>query len=376
MNLDQLDAPEPFEPDDRFRSDVRRRGRVLRHRRRRRIGAAVTTPVVVAAAALAWVDSRLDRVESIEVAMPGSDVADGGPVDILVVGTDAGLPGQEGEPNADAIALVRFDTAAGAVRVLPLHRDLVAVDGDGMPSRLSNVRASSGPDGLIAAIERLLRSNGEGVGIDHYVELDTAALRGLVDAVGGVPFHNDHDGLRDELSGLNLEQGCHLLDGEEFVALARSRRPTDANGRDLSNGRGDLHRIESNVTLGASLAASLLAAEPTPEALLTFLGPVVEGMAMDSELSLRRLVDLGWAARNHLNEAGLAPIVLLPVEVDHGGEGGIGLALAEGWEMSLRTWKGTADTAVGAPGPDSETTPDALPTPGGAGAQPSAPECR
>lgn len=342
MNLHQLDDPTPFEPDDSFRRGVRLKGRALRNRRRRRVGAALATPLVVGAAGLAWVESRLDEVDSIEVAMPGSDLAPGDPVDILVVGTDAGLPDHDGPPNADAIALVRFDTTAGAVRVLPLPRDLDTVTADGTHLRLTNVRAASGPDGLVAAVEQLLTVDGSAPGIDHYLELDTAALAGLVDAAGGVPIHNNSgDGLVDQSSGARLEAGCQVLDGEGFVALARSRRPTDTEGTDLSDGRGDLHRIETNAFIGAGLAEALLSAQPTPEALMAFLGPVVEGLTMDSDLTLRRLAELGWQARNHTNEPGRAPVVFLPVELVTIGDSTSALALADGWPVSLEIWRGT-----------------------------------
>jgi anionic cell wall polymer biosynthesis LytR-Cps2A-Psr (LCP) family protein len=59
--------------------------------------------------------------------------------------------------------------------------------------------------------------------VHHYVEVDFSGFKQLVDAVGGVEICFWYP-TRDLNTGLNIvEPGCHLLDGVQALAYARSR---------------------------------------------------------------------------------------------------------------------------------------------------------
>jgi LCP family protein required for cell wall assembly len=61
-----------------------------------------------------------------------------------------------------------------------------------------------------------------GIKINHYVQVDFAGFKTMVDAVGGVPICSTVP-LRDRESGLRLEAGTSVLRGEQALAYVRAR---------------------------------------------------------------------------------------------------------------------------------------------------------
>ncbi|MGO1174297.1 MAG: LCP family protein, partial [Actinomycetaceae bacterium] len=79
----------------------------------------------------------------------------------------------------------------------------------------------------IATVEELTD-----VRIDDYMVVDFAGFIGVVEALDGVPMYVDED-IDDPAAGLQLEQGCQILDGEEALGYARARQ-TLGDGSDTS----------------------------------------------------------------------------------------------------------------------------------------------
>lgn len=151
------------------------------------------------------------------------------PTDVLVVGKDD-------NGNTDSIVLARL-AADGSTSLVSLPRDTWVPSAD---AKLNQIYARSGTAALVTTVGDLT-----GVRVDHWVEVDTAAVGQLTNAVGGVPVC-----LRapttDTYSGANFPAGQQVISGDAAVAFVRQRHG-------LAN--GDLDRISRlQVFLRALLA--------------------------------------------------------------------------------------------------------------------------
>jgi LCP family protein required for cell wall assembly len=206
-----------------------------------------------AGAALTWTWQRVRDIPRIELGdqLTAIDtaVAEGGVAqNVLIVGTDSadGLPdddpvrvGRDNGVRSDTIMLLRIDPESEHADLLSLPRDLyVPIAGTGGSARI-NAAIQGGPARLVATITDALD-----LPVHHYVEVDFAGFRELVEAVGGVPIYFPEP-VRDRHSGLDVpEPGCITLDPVQALAYARSRAyEVRRDGRWVVDGTGDLGRI-------------------------------------------------------------------------------------------------------------------------------------
>ena len=129
------------------------------------------------------------------------------------IGTEADVSGS----RSDTIMVMRRDKATGVASLLSIPRDLwVDIPGRGH-SRI-NSAYNDGPAVLVQTVQQAL-----GIPIHHYMEVDFFGFKDIVDALGGVEICFDYPA-RDEHTGLYVaEPGCHVLDGVQALAYARSR---------------------------------------------------------------------------------------------------------------------------------------------------------
>ncbi len=144
----------------------------------------------------------------------------------LLVGSDSRAAG---DPNtgdtggvsgnrSDTIMVMRYDRDTGEASLLSIPRDLyVKVPGhDG--NRRINAAYNDGPDKLVETVQQSL-----GIPVHHYVEIDFAGFKTLVDSLGGVEICFLYP-TKDDNTGLNITvPGCQVLDGTQALAYARSR---------------------------------------------------------------------------------------------------------------------------------------------------------
>jgi LCP family protein required for cell wall assembly len=144
----------------------------------------------------------------------------------LLVGSDSralgdpntGETGNVTGNRSDTIMVMRYDKDTGEAALLSIPRDLyVTVPGHDGKRRI-NAAYNDGPDRLVQTVQTEL-----GIPIHHYVEIDFSGFESLVEALGGVQVCFLFP-TRDLNTGLNItEPGCHLLDGTQALAYARSR---------------------------------------------------------------------------------------------------------------------------------------------------------
>jgi LCP family protein required for cell wall assembly len=224
--FEHLDDDLEFRSDPTLRAAVRRDGR---RRRARRRGAATAGALAVPVALTAGVFTAVGRLRPQPVAVDAAGQVDASgapaqlntddlfkPFTLLAVGTDARADVEDSR-RTDTIMLIEVDHPAGRIRVLSLPRDLYVAMADGSGRAKLNQALEKGREHLIATVNQAL-----GVTVDHYAETDFSGFAALVDAVGGIAVVSDA-GLRDRASGLNLDPGCHTLDGVTALALARAR---------------------------------------------------------------------------------------------------------------------------------------------------------
>ena len=140
------------------------------------------------------------------------------PYYVLVLGSDA----REGDTasRSDVIILTRVDPGSGLITMVSIPRDtMVEIEGHGR-QKINAAYAYGGAAGAVEAV-----SSFAGVPISHYAEIHFEELEELVDMLGGVwvdvPVTNDETGSSN--SGMRIEAGEQLLNGEQALAFARER---------------------------------------------------------------------------------------------------------------------------------------------------------
>jgi LCP family protein required for cell wall assembly len=155
---------------------------------------------------------------------------------ILVIGSDARTgesidESQQGPSRADTIMLVH--AALGSVRKLSIPRDIEAnIPGHGT-QKINAAYALGGPELTIETVESFL---GNGLEINHLIEVDFDDFPELVDALGGITVNNKtricSPPFDNFWEGLNFRKGEIELDGTRALGYARVRKNTCAAGED------------------------------------------------------------------------------------------------------------------------------------------------
>lgn len=280
-------------------SRARDRQKVLRQRRRRRralIGFILLTMVatLVTGVGYVYLQRGLGRITRLEVASVAGD-APGAAVNVLLVGTDSKgeSPATAQTPGltADTIEILRVDPGGRSAAIVAVPGELyVPVAGGAGSDRVNAVFTLGGPDRLVATLQSAL-----GVTINHYVQIDLAGFKGIVDALGGVGVYLPYPA-RDAGSGLALERaGCVKLDGGQSLAWARGRQMQFlVNGTWQPEGRGDLGRIgRQQDLLRRVLRKALVTGMSNPVRLNRLVNAGARDVVLDSSLSDSYVSGLG-----------------------------------------------------------------------------------
>jgi LCP family protein required for cell wall assembly len=155
---------------------------------------------------------------------------------VLVLGSDARTgesidESQQGPARADTIMLVH--AAFGSVRKLSIPRDIEAeIPGHGV-AKINAAYALGGPALTIETVESFL---GNGLEINHLIEVDFEDFPELVDALGGITVDNESricsPPFDNFWKGLNFRKGEIELNGRRALGYARVRKNPCAPGED------------------------------------------------------------------------------------------------------------------------------------------------
>ena len=145
----------------------------------------------------------------------------------------------------DTIIVAKYSPNTGNAALLSIPRDSFVGKNKkaATASDKINSKYQISPQKTIDAVNDLT-----GLNIKYYVTIDTAALRHLVDAIGGVtfnvPINMDYDDSSQDLY-IHLKAGEQLLNGEQAEWVVRFRHNNNGTSYPVSYGDNDLGRMRT-----------------------------------------------------------------------------------------------------------------------------------
>ena len=295
-----------------------RRGRATGGARRRRhrswgqrlvvtLGCVSALALGASAAGLGYVYRKYERLPRVELSGVLDEASDsGGPENYLVVGIESaeGLDpddpvriGRAGAGKSDTIMILRIDPRDRGAKLLSLPRDLwVPIAGTGHSRKINAAVEIGGAPLLIRTIDENF-----GIDIHHYVQVDFAAFRELVDAIDGVPIYFPYPA-RDRKTGLNIRRtGCVTLDPVQALAFVRSRTYEQLiDGEwEVDLGLPDIGRIgRQQAFIRKALSRASERGARNPGTLDRLIDVGLAGITVDQELTAGDLFDLGRRFRS------------------------------------------------------------------------------
>jgi len=171
--------------------------------------------------------------KAVELLAQGKTIEIDDPFYVLMVGVDSRQDGERS--RADTIIVARIDPKQRSATLISIPRDTyVSIPGHGK----TKINAATVYGGAALAIETVKEFTG--LPISHYIEIDFAGFKEVVDALGGVTVYvperiNDMEAAGYIRSAAVVEAGMQRLDGAKALTFVRTRDfPT-----------GDLQRIEN-----------------------------------------------------------------------------------------------------------------------------------
>lgn len=146
-------------------------------------------------------------------------------VSVLFIGVDdSDTRNFKSGARSDALMLATFNEKAKSVKLLSIPRDsYVYVPEIKRNDKITHAHAFGGPVATIDTVEELFD-----IPIDYYVKMNFNAFIDVVDALGGievdVPYALSEMDSKDNKNAIKLKPGLQELDGEEALALARTRK--------------------------------------------------------------------------------------------------------------------------------------------------------
>ncbi|GAA0604752.1 LCP family protein [Virgibacillus siamensis] len=146
-------------------------------------------------------------------------------ISILIVGVDASdVRNNKNNSRTDTLMLATLNKDKKSVKMVSIPRDsYVYIPEVGYKTKINHAHAYGGIPATIDTVERLMD-----IPVDYYVKLNFDAFIEVVNAVGGikvdVPYELYEQNSQDKERAIHLMPGEQKLNGEEALALARTRK--------------------------------------------------------------------------------------------------------------------------------------------------------
>jgi LCP family protein required for cell wall assembly len=317
------------------------------------LNAVALVAAASAAGVLAYSNDRLAGVDRLDLSSVTQydELEPGDPQNYLIVGVDdaSGLDdgdsvrvGRDQGALTDTIMVLRVDPKEATADLLSFPRDLwLPIADTGAEQRINAAFATGGPERLIRTINENF-----GIPVHHYLQVDFAVFRKLVDVVGGVPVYFPRPA-RSEDAGLVIEEpGCWSLGPVQALGFSRARKDylvQDQDGDWHLDGRGDHSRMERQqlfVQLALRQAIAKGARNPNTMRRLVELAISDDGakVRVDDSLDVGNIVDLGRQFRGF--DPGDLKTHTLPVTDGHEGDAEVLYLREEAAEPTLALFRG------------------------------------
>lgn len=173
-------------------------------------------------------------------------------VSVLFMGVDdSDVRNNAKGSRTDALMLATFNDKDKTVKLLSIPRDsYVYIPGKETNSKITHAHAYGGVEYTIDTVEELLD-----IPVDYYVKMNFNAFVEVVDALDGieveVPYTFSEQNSSDKKNAIKLEKGLQTLDGEEALALARTRKLDN----DIERGKRQQEILKAIAAKAASLSS-------------------------------------------------------------------------------------------------------------------------
>jgi len=226
------------------------------------------------------------------------------PLNILVMGEDSrdckgcdidGLTGGSG--RSDTTILLHLSADRRHAYGVSIPRDTIVdrpeckTDDRVIPAAAGQMwnaaYAVGGPACTIAQVEHL-----SGIRIDHFVVVDFASFRSMVDAIGGVEVCIPQT-WDDRSHGIYLKAGTRRISGNQALQYVRIRHG-------IGNG-SDLGRVQRQQAFIGSMAAQVLSSNTltNPVKVVKFLDAATKGLTVDKGLgNLKKMAGIGMGFKD------------------------------------------------------------------------------
>lgn len=175
-------------------------------------------------------------------------------VSILIMGVDSS-DNRANQDNArtDSLMLATLNKDKKSVKLVSIPRDsYVYIPEVGYSTKINHAHAYGGTKATIETVENLFN-----IPVDYYLKVNFEAFIDVVDALDGikvnVPYEFREQDSRDRANKVHLLPGTQLLDGEEALALARTRKLDN----DIERGKRQQDIIKSIVNRTVSINSIL-----------------------------------------------------------------------------------------------------------------------
>ena len=144
-------------------------------------------------------------------------------VSVLLLGVDNSEHRNEEVSRTDAMVLATFNQDTESIKLLSIPRDSYAyIPEVGYHTKINHAHAYGGPRASMDAVEQFLE-----MPVDYYVTMNFEGFVEVVDALDGikvdVPYEFEESDSQDRRDSIQLHPGPQELNGEEALALARTR---------------------------------------------------------------------------------------------------------------------------------------------------------
>ncbi len=204
---------------------------------------------------------------------------------ILLLGVDSNGPNTlpYSGVRSDTMVIINVDLHGKSVNAISIPRDSkVYIAEEHGIQKINSAYALGGIELTKKTIEETL-----GIRIHNYIIVNSEGIKKLIDAIGGVPIHIDHNMYYNDFSGklhVNLKKGDYVLNGEEAEEYLRFRK--DALG-DI----GRVHRQQKFIKALLEKVKSPETVKKIPEALK------IASLYTRTDLNLYQMSQYAAAAR-------------------------------------------------------------------------------